>query len=91
MKQAWKHNARQPHFTRVADGSADKRTRERTGGAAKAVQAMHRDSFSAGRVDPGPKTNSSSFGVKAEPPAFPCRDDVVIENGVAAPKSYLLP
>ena len=75
----------------VADESADKRTRERKEGAAKAVQKMHRDSFSAGRVDPGPKTNSSSFGVKAEPPSLPCRDDVVVENGAAAPKSYLSP
>ena len=75
----------------VADESADKRTRERKEGAAKAVQAMHRDSFSASRVDPGPKTNSSSFGVKAEPPSLPCRDDVVVENGAAAPTSYLSP
>ena len=47
-----------------ADGQADKKTRERTEGAAKAVQAMHGDSFSASRVDPGPKTNSTCFGVK---------------------------
>ena len=29
-------------------------------------------------------TNSTSFGVKAEPPALPCRDDVVVESGDAA-------
>ena len=74
-----------------ADGPADTKTHERTEGAAKAVQAMNGDSFSANQVDPGPKTNSTSFGVKAEPPALPCRDDVVVENGAAAPKSCILP
>ena len=34
-------------------------------------------------------TNSTSFGVKAEPPAHPCRDDVVLKSGDAAPKSCL--
>ena len=29
------------------------------------------------------------FGVNAEPFALPCRDDVVVENGAAAPKSCL--
>ena len=75
----------------VVDGQADKKTRERTEDAAKAAQAMHGDSFSASRVDPGPKTNSMSFGVKAEPPAHPSRDDVVVENGAAAPNSCLSP
>ena len=65
------------------------KTRERTEGAAKAVQAMHGDSLFAHRVDPGPKTSSTSFGVMAEPPAFLARYDVVVENGVAAPKSCL--
>ena len=52
---------------------------------------MHRNSFFASRTDPGPKTNSTSFGVKAGPPAPPCRDDVQFENGAAAPKSCLPP
>ena len=52
---------------------------------------MHGDSFSASRVYPGPKANSTSFGVKAEPHALPCRDDVVVENGATAPKSCLSP
>ena len=69
----------------------DIKTRERTDGAAPAVQAMHGDSFSANRVDPGPKTTSTNFGVKTEPPALSCRDDVVVENGAAAPKSCLSP
>ena len=50
---------------------------------------MRGDSFSARRVEPGPNTNLTSFGVQAEPPAPPCRDDVVIESGDAAPRSCL--
>ena len=83
------HGARQPPFAMEADGTANTKTRERTEGAATAVQAMRGDSFSACRVEPGPNTNSTSFGVKAEPPALPCRDDVVVESGDAAPKSCL--
>ena len=52
----------------------NEKTRERTEGAAKAVQAMRGDSFSAKRVQDGPKI-STTFGVKAESPALPCRDD----------------
>ena len=59
-------------------------------GAAKAVQAMHGDSFFAKRVDPDPMC-SISFGVKAEPLVLPCRDDVVAGNGAATPKSCLSP
>ena len=39
-----------------ADGPSDSKTRERTEGATKAVQAMHGISFSANRVQAGPKT-----------------------------------
>ena len=52
---------------------------------------MHGDSFSACRGYPGPKSNSNSFGMMAKPPALPCRDDVVVESGDAAPKSCLPP
>ena len=83
------HGARQPRLAMEADGHADTKTRERTEGAATAVLAMRGDCFSARRVEPGPNTNSTSFGVKAEPPALPCRDDVVVECGAAASKSYL--
>ena len=75
----------------VADGQADPKTRERTKGTVTAVQAMHGDSCSANPVDLGPNTILTSFGVKAEPLALPCRDDVLVENGAAAPKSYLSP
>ena len=72
-----------------ADGPTDTKTRERTEGAATAVQAMRGDGFSARWVEPGPNTNSTSFGVKAEPPALPCMDDVVVESGNAASESCL--
>ena len=37
------HCARQPHLAMEADGQANTKTRERTEGAATAVQAMHGD------------------------------------------------
>ena len=78
-------DARQPRLTMTADVQADTKTRERTEGAAKAARAVHGDSFSAYRVDPDPMC-STTFGVIVEPPALPCRDDVVFENGAAVPK-----
>ena len=82
-------DARQPHLAMEEDGPENTKPGERTEGAATAVQAMHGDSCFATRVDPGPKTNSSSFGMKIEPPSFPCREDVLVEDGAMAPKSYL--
>ena len=84
-------DARQPRLTKEANGPADTKNRERTEGVATVVQAMHGDSLSANQVDPGPKTTSTSFGVKAEPLALLCREDVLVENGAAAPKSCLSP
>ena len=83
------HGARQPRLAIEADGQADTETRERMEGAATTVQAMRGDCFSARRVEPGLNTNLTSFGVKAEPPALPCRDDVVVESGNAASDSCL--
>ena len=84
-------NARQPRLAMDANVPADEKTRERTDDAAKAVQAMHnRDSFSAKKVQDDPKS-STTFGMKAEPPALSCRDDVLVENGAAAPKLCLSP
>ena len=83
------HGARQPHLAKEAE--TDKKTRKCTEGAAKAVQAMHGDSFTANRVQADPNTTSTSFGVKTGPPALPCRDDFVVENGAAALKSSLSP
>ena len=79
-------DARQSRLAMEADGQASTRTRERTEGAATAAQAMREDCSSARRVKPGP-TNLTSFGMKAEPPAFPCRDVSVVECGAAAFKS----
>ena len=84
------HGARQPRLAMAADGHADTETRERAEGAATAVQAMRGDCFSARRFEPGPNTYSTSFGVKAGPPALPCRDDSVVESG-AAPFESCLP
>ena len=84
------HGARQPRLAMEADGPADTKTSGRTEGAATAAQAMRGDGFSARRVEPGPNTNSTSFGVKAETPALPCRDDVVVESGEAA-SEFCLP
>ena len=84
------HGARQPRLATEADGrQADTRTRERTEGVTTAAQAMRGDCFSARRVEPGPKTYSTSVGMMAEPPALPCRDNVVVESGPAASKSCL--
>ena len=82
-------DARQRRYAMEADDTTNTKTRERTEGATTAVQVMRGDSFTARRVEPGPNTSSTSFGVKAEPPALPYRDDVVVESGDAAPKSCL--
>ena len=81
-KDAW-----QPRLAMEADGPANTKTRKRTEGVATAVQAMHGGS-SAQKVQDGPKT-SISFCVKAEPPDLPCRDDILVEGGDAAPTSCL--
>ena len=83
------YDAQQPRLALEANGQADTETRGRTEGAATAVQAMHGDRCSANRVDPSPKTTSTSLGVKVDPSALPCRDDVLVDNGAAAPKSCL--
>ena len=83
------HGDRQPRLAMEADGPANTKTRERTEGAATAVHAMRGDGFSARWVEPGSNTNSTSFGVKAEPPDLPCREDVLVEDGATSPKSCL--
>ena len=71
-----------------ADGLANTKTLECTDGTATAVQAMYGDSCTARKVQDGPKT-STSFGGKAEPPDLLCRENVLVENGAASPKSCL--
>ena len=78
------HDARQLRPAMEADGPADTKTRERTEGAATTVQTMHGDSCTAQNVQDEPKT-STSFGVKAEPPDLPCREDVLLEKGGRRP------
>ena len=71
---------------------ADKKTRERTEGAATAVQAKLRDSCSANQVDPDPMCLTSFGDDSIGPPALPCsRNDALVGNGAAAPKSCLSP
>ena len=81
-------DARQPRLAMEADGPADTKTRERTEGAATAVQVMHGDSCSANRVGPDPMC-STSFGDDCTgPPAPPCSgENVLVDNGAAAPNS----
>ena len=52
-------DARQPRLAMEVDVPADTKTRERTEGAAKVVQAMHGDSFSSKRIQDGPKSSTS--------------------------------
>ena len=82
-----KQDARQPRLAMKADGPANTKTRERTEGAATAVQAMRGDRYTAEqKVQDGPKT-SISFGMMAEPPDLPCREAVLVEEGATTPKS----
>ena len=83
-------DARQPRLAMEADVLADKKTRGCTEGAATAAQAKYGDSCSAKRVLAGPKS-STSFGIKADPPALPRRDDVLVDIGAAAPRPSLSP
>ena len=83
-------DARQPRRAMEADVTVGKKTRERMEGAADAVQARHGDICSAKRVQASP-TRSISFGMKAEPPALPRRDDVLVDKGAAVPKPCLSP
>ena len=71
------------------DRHANTKTQERTEGAATVVQAMRGDSCTTEqKVQDGPKT-SITFGVEAEPPDLPCRDDVLVEEGATSPESCL--
>ena len=83
------HEARQPRLAMEADGPANTKTQERTKGAATAVQVMRGDGCTAEqKVQDGPKT-SIDFGVEAEPPDLPCREDVLVEGVATAPESCL--
>ena len=82
-------DARQPRLAMEADGPANTKTQERTEGAATAVQAMRGDSCTAEqKVQDGPKT-SITFGVEAEPPDLPCRENVLVEDDATALEPWL--
>ena len=79
------HGAQQPRLAMEADGKSDTKTRKRVEDAT-AYQAKHEDSCSAKKVQAGP-TSSTNFGMKAESPALPHRDDVLVDKSAAAPKA----
>ena len=85
-------DAQQLRLAMEKAGPADTKTCEHTEGAAKAVQAMHGDTCPANRADPDP-TCSTSFGDHCTgPPALLCsRENALVDNGAAAPKSCLSP
>ena len=56
-----------------------------------AVQTIYEESCFTNLVELDPKTTSTCFGVKADPPALPCRDGVLVDNGATAAKSCLPP
>ena len=75
-----------------ADGPANTKSRECTEGPATAVQAIHEDSCSAKRVDPNPMCSTSFGDDCTELPVLSCsREDALVDNGAAAPKSCLQP
>ena len=85
------HDAWQPRLAMEADGPANIKTHERTEGATTAVQAMHGDSCSADWVDPDPMCSTSFGDDSTGPSAPPCSGEkALVDNGAAAPKSFLL-
>ena len=83
-------DARQSRLAMEVDGPANTKTRERTEGAATAVQAMHGDSCSADRVDLDPMCSTSSGDDCTGPPAPSCSgENALVDNRTAAPKPCL--
>ena len=84
------HDAWQPCLATEADVPSDKNTRKRVEDAA-ADQAKNGDSCSAKKADPDPMRPTSFGDDSTEPPALPCRDNVMVDKGAAAPKPCLSP
>ena len=82
--------AQQPRLAMEEDVKSDTKTRKRSMEGTTVDQAKHKDSCSAESVQVGP-TSSINFGMKAEPPALPRRDGVLVNRGAAAPQSCLSP
>ena len=72
--------ARQQRLATKADVPTDTKTHKR----------MNEDSCSAKRVQAGP-TSLTNFGMKAEPPALPRKDDVLVDKEATVPKPCLSP
>ena len=84
------HDVRQPRLAAKVDVPTVKKTH--TGAEeAPANQAKHGDSCSAKKVDPDPMCLTSFRDDSTEPPALPCRDDVLVNKGAAVPKPCLSP
>ena len=84
-----KQKAQLPRLAMEADVKSDTKTRMRMEDAV-ADQAKHGDRCSAKRIQVG-STSSTSFGMKAEPPVLPSRNDVLVDEGLAAPKLCISP
>ena len=82
----FEHEARQPCLAMEADVTSDTKRAEDAAGD----QTKNGDSCSAKRVDAG-LASSTSFGMTAEPPALPRKDDVLVDKGAEVPKPCLSP
>ena len=82
-------DAQQSRLVMEADVTSDKKTRKRTESAAAAERVISGDNSPA-QVDTD-AIRSTSFGMKSEPLALSRRDDVLVDRGVAAPRSCLSP
>ena len=80
--------ARQSRLATEANAPTDTKTHKRIEDA-EANQAKNGDSYSAKKVQAGPI--STSFVMKAESPALPRRDDVLVDISATALKPYLSP
>ena len=80
--------ASQPRLATEANAPTETKTRKRMEDA-EADQANNGDSSTSKKVQAGP--SSTCFGMKAEPPALPRRDDVLVDIGAAALKPCLSP
>ena len=78
-----KQDAREPRLAMEVDVTINTEIHKRMEGA-EADQAKNGDSYFAKRVQAG-LTSSTSFGMKAEPPSLPRRDDLLVDIGAAAP------
>ena len=84
------HDVWQPRRAMEAVGPANTKIRERTEGAATAVHAMRGDSCFADWVDSDPICSTSSSDDCTVPPAPTyLGENALVDNRVAAPKSYL--